>query len=92
MNNQDKIQLLENELSCLEFVNHLGDFYDGEMDESLTMKFSDHKESCSFCDEVYRSYDFVVKSASTLRNEMPVGAKVRLRSVLSERLGINLGN
>lgn len=92
MKEQDKIDLLEQDLSCLEFVNHLGDFYDKDMDESLNMKFSEHKESCRFCKDIYASYDFVVKSGASLRYEMPSDAKKRLRSALSDRLGISLSN
>lgn len=80
-------------VDCIDLVKLLGDYYEGDISESLKSKLKCHVDECVYCSELEDSYRLVVEIAKSLsEKEKPMsrGVKLRLRKALNQKLGINL--
>ena len=87
-----QLRVLEKEhIDCIDVVELLGDYHDGELPESLRGRLHAHIEACPHCQALRDGYDLTIKLAKQLKEErMPSGVQNRLREALNRRLGINL--
>lgn len=89
----DSFQVPFLELSRLECsdVSALTSCYvDGEMLEALKQKFEGHIRTCSICRELVAQTEFVVESASQIRDrEIPTRVQLKLRETLKEQVGFD---
>lgn len=79
------------EIDCIDVINLLGDYTDGELTSSVRGRVDAHVEHCAYCRRMMSSYIKTVELAGELRDHpLPVETQRRLRESLNKKLGISL--
>jgi anti-sigma factor RsiW len=82
----------ENQI-CIQVMDQLGEFVDGELDPANHRRFEMHINECAECAAFVAGYKDVISLAAELKEpERPLQVDVqnRLRQALNQRLGLDL--
>jgi predicted anti-sigma-YlaC factor YlaD len=74
-------------IDCIDIVNMLGDYLDGDLSPETAHRCQHHFSECSYCRRLFEEYCTTISVASELRDiPPPADVRTRLRSRLLEHL------
>jgi anti-sigma factor RsiW len=79
------------EIDCIDVVNLLGDYADGDLKPAVRGRFDHHFEGCRHCRRLRDEYLATVEAAKLIRDQpIPHEVHNRVRMALNARLGTAL--
>jgi hypothetical protein len=83
--------LEKQEIDCIDVMNLLGEYADGDLTPTLHLRLDEHMNGCSYCGRMRAGYLQTIRAARDLGDlPVPVETQNRLRQALNRVLGISL--